>query len=198
MNLNLLGLILNAIGAVLLIFFPPIVRTYTKDGAPVVGWKGNPSARGQKLWLAQALLSRGGLVLLALGFCVQIYAEHSSTQHDSDSSGLKYLACTFIDSKGAPQERAFMISLDGAVVKDAYGEAWQVQTNTPVRLGAIREDTLDGKDVGGVDLVLNRLTGKATFRRLGPKLSPDTPEGWRTVEATEEGRCLLQPRRTIE
>jgi hypothetical protein len=94
-----------------------------------------------------------------------------------------------------------MVALDGGAVKDAWGDSWKVEVNTPVRIAAMHEDTLNGKDVGGAVLELNRLNGSATFSHLGAvDKKPDGgfPPGFQTVESEETGHCSLQNQRVIE
>src|SRR6516164_3174885 len=75
MNTGLIGLLLNASSALLLVFFPPSTRRYDKEGAPEASWVGNPTPRACRIAALQRVLSRTGRVLLALGFVVQLFGE---------------------------------------------------------------------------------------------------------------------------
>jgi hypothetical protein len=73
-TLALLGLVLNAFGSALLIWFPPQVRVLTKRGEPTVTFVANAGADGEKQGKRYAYLSKAGPALLMIGFILQIAA----------------------------------------------------------------------------------------------------------------------------
>ena len=73
-DLNVAGLISTTLGALLMFFFPPTITVYTENGAPLVGWAGEPTASGRWKAKYQRWLSRGAVLLLLLGFSIQLGA----------------------------------------------------------------------------------------------------------------------------
>ena len=199
MSFTIIGLVLNTAGAVLLVFFPPVLQRFTKDGAPEISWIGKPTPLGRFRGRWQRPLSIVGLLLLALGFVVQIYGEDSASQ--SEQRG-QYLACTFTDDKHAIHERAFIVTLDSNGLKDFYGESWKVTIDTPISIVAEHESMLAGEDLGGEQFSLNRLSGSATISRLArpdkkPAASAPFPAGFREVESEESGHCEMTTHRAV-
>jgi hypothetical protein len=72
--LGIVGLVLNMIGAGLLLWFPPATRRFTQDGRLVNAWVNNPTPEGLRGYRRQ---TRGFLLaigLLVVGFFLQLLA----------------------------------------------------------------------------------------------------------------------------
>jgi hypothetical protein len=72
--LTVIGLVLNLIATVLLGFWPPRGRVYTKDGAQVVTWANDPSQEGKRIGVRQERLAALGPWFLGAGFFLQLIA----------------------------------------------------------------------------------------------------------------------------
>jgi len=72
--LNVSGLIVSALAAGLMFYYPPDTPRYTKDGAGVVNWVSNSTEQGKRIGARQRLFSRFALLLLAAGFILQLIA----------------------------------------------------------------------------------------------------------------------------
>lgn len=70
--LAIAGLTLNTAGALLLLRFPPIFRTLTKDGREYAGWVNEPTPEGRRGYRFQYWGFRTAILLLALGFLLQL------------------------------------------------------------------------------------------------------------------------------
>jgi hypothetical protein len=75
--LNVSGLVLSTIAAVLMYYFPPrgLVQ-YTDDGQPQVSFVANPVQRGAQVARRQRILSRLSPCLLGLGFVMQLVSAY--------------------------------------------------------------------------------------------------------------------------
>ena len=72
--LNVFGLVLNTIAAVVILVYPPQVTRYTAKGEGVFTLVGNVTEEGRRIGRLQQWMSRAGLVLLAVGFFCQLIA----------------------------------------------------------------------------------------------------------------------------
>lgn len=72
--LNVAGLFLSTLGAVLMFFFPPIATQLTDKGEPLVPWVGAATPNGRRKARLQWWLSRGSVLLLLGGFLLQLGA----------------------------------------------------------------------------------------------------------------------------
>lgn len=72
--LNVAGLIVSTVAAVLMYYFPPRVQLVTEKGEPVVTWTSNARPEKQSLGKWQARLSKVGPAMLAVGFLMQLTA----------------------------------------------------------------------------------------------------------------------------
>jgi hypothetical protein len=70
--LGIIGLIANMGGSVMLLWYPPSVSEYGKDGAPIVGWSGTPSAKGKRRYRIRKDGFNLAIGLLFLGFFLQL------------------------------------------------------------------------------------------------------------------------------
>jgi hypothetical protein len=198
-SLSTLGLVLNTVGALLLVFFPPTMRRYTEAGQAVVDWVGPATPAGKLRARLQRPLSVSGFALLALGFALQLYPQR--TQQVTAAAPRVFLQCLFVDSGGRTHERTYMLTAGGSQVTDGDGDNWQVTLNTPIRLVAEHADVLGGKPQGTSEmLALNRVSGSAEWSRLKERTGSkdDPPEGFRLTQEDESGTCGPAPRRAIE
>ncbi len=65
------GLALNAIGAGMLLWFPPDVRRYTEQGAMVSGWASIPLLENQRRYRRQKWGFRIAIGCFVVGFILQ-------------------------------------------------------------------------------------------------------------------------------
>jgi hypothetical protein len=72
--LNLLGLIIATLGAVLMYWYPPIISQYTPDGRSIIPFAAEATEASKRLAKWQNIYSKSGPVLLALGFLSQLSA----------------------------------------------------------------------------------------------------------------------------
>jgi hypothetical protein len=73
-SLEFWGLLMNAVGTVLVLIWPPAKLRYFRDGSRETQWARNPVPRGVlKYWL-QEILWRTAVVLLIGGLVAQLYA----------------------------------------------------------------------------------------------------------------------------
>ena len=72
--LNVAGLIVSTVAAVLMYYFPPRVQLVTEKGEPVVTWTSNARPEKQSLGKWQARLSKVGPAVLVVGFLMQLTA----------------------------------------------------------------------------------------------------------------------------
>jgi hypothetical protein len=72
--MNVLGLCIGVIAAVLMYYFPPRVIAYTENGAQVFTWTNEPTPEGKQHAAWQTRVSRAAPWLLALGFVLQLLA----------------------------------------------------------------------------------------------------------------------------
>ncbi len=70
--LNITGLLLNSVAAAMLLFFPPHVQQYTKDGAAIATWTSQSTDESRRRARWQLLLSRSGIGALLIGFLLQL------------------------------------------------------------------------------------------------------------------------------
>lgn len=72
--MNVVGLFISTVAAVLMYYFPPRGVLYSETGEPVVTWVGDPTEEGMAKGRWQARISRLSPCLLALGFSLQLLA----------------------------------------------------------------------------------------------------------------------------
>jgi hypothetical protein len=72
--LNILGLVLGAIAAFLMAWYPPRVQAYTEDGRQQGSWVGIATEKGKRIGKRQAMLGTAGPYLLGIGFIFQLAA----------------------------------------------------------------------------------------------------------------------------
>jgi hypothetical protein len=72
--LNVFGLVLGAIAAFLMAWYPPRVQTYTEDGRTLGVWVGKATEEGKAIGKRQAMLGKIGPRLLGVGFLFQLAA----------------------------------------------------------------------------------------------------------------------------
>ena len=70
--LNVAGLGLTTVAAMLMYFFPPAVISYTAKGEGAVTFVGNPSEEGKRIGIRQRRYSKAAILLLAIGFALQL------------------------------------------------------------------------------------------------------------------------------
>lgn len=199
--LTIIGLVLNTLGAILLVFFPPSVQRFTTDGAPEGSWIGNPTSWGRIRGRWQRTLSVSGLLLLAIGFVLQIFGEYIPARAAAPQ---KYLRCSFTGDDHQMHERAFVFAEDGNGLVGPTNDAWKVTVNTPIRIVAEQEQLFAGRHLYTEQLTVDRVSGAASMDRLAnadkklPEGTPLLPADFRKVESEKAGRCELTARRAIE
>ena len=73
--LNVLGLVLTTVAAVLMYYYPPRnITQYTNEGEAQVQWVATATPQGRAKASRQARLSRAAPFLLAAGFVLQLVA----------------------------------------------------------------------------------------------------------------------------
>jgi hypothetical protein len=74
--LNVVGLVLNTLAAVVMLIYPPqvSVRLHTPKGEAVFTLTGNATEEGRRIGRLQQWMSRAGLALLVAGFLCQLIA----------------------------------------------------------------------------------------------------------------------------
>jgi hypothetical protein len=72
--LNIVGLVLNVIAAILLAFWPPRVQIYTEKGESPINFVGSPTFEGKRKATRQTWLFRLGPCFLGTGFFLQLIA----------------------------------------------------------------------------------------------------------------------------
>lgn len=72
--LNVVGLSVSTVAAIVIYYYPPRVQLFTKKGEPVFTWVANPTPQGVSRGALQSRLSRLSPILLALGFILQLVA----------------------------------------------------------------------------------------------------------------------------
>ena len=72
--LNILGLVLGAIAAFLMAWYPPRVQAYTEDGRQQGSWVGIATEKGKKDRQAPSNAWYGWSYLLGIGFIFQLAA----------------------------------------------------------------------------------------------------------------------------
>jgi len=127
--LNVIGLSLGALAAVLMWVFPPRVQLYTDKGEPVVSFIGNATEQGLRRAKWQSMLSKISIPMLVMAFALQLPAA-CSTSVDQDfkigdclirssgtgSSDIVQIVAT--GSPGAPFYKVFTSLLaDGKLVQ---------------------------------------------------------------------------------
>lgn len=70
--LNLIGLTLTVVAALLMWYFPPRVASYNENGAQFVQWTNAPKPEKVKVGKLHARLARFAPLVLALGFLLQL------------------------------------------------------------------------------------------------------------------------------
>jgi hypothetical protein len=71
--LGVIGLIVNMLGSLMLLWFPPSVSDYTREGAPIVGgWSGIASDVGKRKYRYRKDGFKFAIALLVLGFFLQL------------------------------------------------------------------------------------------------------------------------------
>jgi hypothetical protein len=66
------GLVLNMAGALLLIWCPPTVRTYTREGSEQINFVNNPKPENRRRYLVRAWGFRVAIGTIVLGFLLQL------------------------------------------------------------------------------------------------------------------------------
>jgi hypothetical protein len=78
-TLNLVGLAVNFVGALLLVFFTSPALMVTKEGKGIVGWTNEPTSqeieKNKRLYRWHQRGFKGGMLLLCVGFLLQLLAE---------------------------------------------------------------------------------------------------------------------------
>ena len=72
-SLSFYGLVLNALGAAILVFFPNKINQYTKDGQQESTWLNNKTEANRKKYIFNTMLNWFGWGLLVFGFALQAY-----------------------------------------------------------------------------------------------------------------------------
>ena len=72
--LNVFGLFVGMIAALLMYYFPPRVQAYTEPGAKVFAWSTDPSEEGKRKAKHQMLLANAAPIVLGLSFALQFFA----------------------------------------------------------------------------------------------------------------------------
>lgn len=72
--LNIVGLTLSTVAAILMYWFPPSIIQFTDRGERQVQWTGPETLEGKKHYARQRCWSRVSVLLLALGFFLQLLA----------------------------------------------------------------------------------------------------------------------------
>jgi uncharacterized membrane protein len=202
MILTIIGLALNTLGAILLVFFPPSMQRFTTDGAPEVPWIGNQTPLGRFRGRWQRTLSVVGLLLLAMGFVVQIVGEYIPAQRAAPLQ--KYLRCSFTGDDHQTHERAFVFADGGNGLVGPTNDAWKITVNTPIRIVAEQDEVLAGRLIHTELLTIDRVSGASSMVRLAnadkklPEGTPPLPAGTRLGESEMIGRCELAGHRAIE
>ncbi len=70
-NWNTVGLFIALAAAILMAFYPPRLPQFTKEGAAVITWLGNPTEEGKRKGKRQWRLSIVAQCLLIVGFLFQ-------------------------------------------------------------------------------------------------------------------------------
>jgi hypothetical protein len=82
LGVELAGLALNIVGTLLLLFCPPAVDAWTRDGSKGTTWIGSPQQFGKARYWSRRLGYSVGLISLLTGFTLQFIAliveRHSS------------------------------------------------------------------------------------------------------------------------
>ena len=72
--LNLFGLFVGMIAALLMYYFPPRVQAYTETGAMAFTWSTDPSEEGKRKAKHQMFLANTAPIVLRLSFVLQFFA----------------------------------------------------------------------------------------------------------------------------
>jgi hypothetical protein len=72
--LNLIGLLVALVAALLMYYFPPRLLQYTEKGEPVINWVANPDEKKKAIGRWQMRASKYAPLLLCLGFLIQLIA----------------------------------------------------------------------------------------------------------------------------
>lgn len=72
--LNVAGLFIGLVAAILMYYFPPRVILYTEKGEPHVTWTSNATDEGKRRGKHQSRLSKAAPCLLAIAFILQLIA----------------------------------------------------------------------------------------------------------------------------
>jgi hypothetical protein len=70
--LNLIGLLLALVAALLMYYFPPRLLQYTEKGEPIVNWFGNPDEKKKTIGRWQMRASKYAPILLSFAFLLQL------------------------------------------------------------------------------------------------------------------------------
>ena len=79
--LNISGLLVGFVAAVLMYYFPPRITVYTEEGAPHVFWIGEATEEGRRKGKHQRGLSKAAPLLLATAFLLQLMAAFLSASN---------------------------------------------------------------------------------------------------------------------
>jgi hypothetical protein len=69
---GIIGLIMNMVGSLMLLWFPPSVTAYSSDGAPIIDWSGPASEAGKRKYRLRKDGFKLAIALLFLGFFLQL------------------------------------------------------------------------------------------------------------------------------
>ena len=72
--LNVIGLFIGLVAAILMYYCPPRVTQYTENGEPPINFVGNATGEGKRRGTWQLRLSRVAPCLLAVAFLLQLIA----------------------------------------------------------------------------------------------------------------------------
>lgn len=72
--LNVLGLIVSTIAAVIMFYYPPRVRAFTEEGSENISWINNPKPEYAPRGKRQIYFGKVGPGLLGIGFFLQLSA----------------------------------------------------------------------------------------------------------------------------
>jgi hypothetical protein len=200
MNISAVGLACDAVGAVLLVFFPPAVRRFAKEGSERGDWINEPTPPGKRRAVFQRPLSVAGFLMLAVGFSLQLYGSRATS---IGTQAAEYLHCTFSTDDHQVIEQGFTFSPSDGMLTDEAGAIWRTVRNTPISLISEHDRTLNNKPHGTTEqVVIDRISGLAQFNVLErPSQNGSAPIGPDAVveirDSSGSGECSLTNHRAI-
>jgi hypothetical protein len=194
MNISGVGLAFDTVGALLLVFFPPDVRRFTKEGSERGDWINAATPAGKRRALFQRGLSVAAFLMLAVGFSLQLYGSRATA---IATRAAEYLHCTFSTADHQVVEQGFTFSPNDGTLTDEAGHLWRTVRNTPISLISEHDRTFDNESLGSTEQVaIDRISGSAQFNLLerpiqngSAPIGPDTPVEIR--DSSESGECRL-------